>query len=85
MDALTEALIASTIDRYNEIRDKAYKAIKADHSLMGTDEWLVHALIEGDMNIHSSPTGLRIWGSTFTSQTMENEWFDFQIPYSALD
>lgn len=73
------------IEAYNSLRERCCKLAKADRGeLMGKDAWLRHALSERDITLAWTTDGIQCWGSTYTSQTLESEWFDFIIPHERL-
>lgn len=77
----TEAIL----DAYDALLTKCYQASQRDGAaLMGKDRWLANAINESDLCLASTPEGIRCSGSTYTSQTMDHEWFDFTIPFEAL-
>ena len=69
------------ITNYNTLRRRAYDICQDDTSLMGEDEWLWNALTKGDMLLDCNADGVRCYGLTYTNITMDNESFDFTIPY----
>lgn len=74
------------IELYDELREKCYKLAKAnDGELMGKDAWLRHALLEGELRLQWGEDGVTCYGSTFTSQTQDHEWFEFTIPHDLLE
>lgn len=72
------------VEAYDELRSRVYKAIQANHRLMGSDAWLRHAIEERELHLSIGPAGISVRGSTFTCQTQSNEWFDFPIPFAEL-
>ena len=80
--------IAQTIEDYQKLRDACYHAARAnDGALMGDSRWLRGAIMEWDMELEhvAGNDYINCHGSAFTSQTYDNEHFDFNIPLSALN
>lgn len=74
------------INGYNELRDKCVRLAKENKGeLMGEFAWLRGALSDGDITLGYYPDGICCYGSTYTTQTMESEWFSFTIPWSELE
>jgi len=73
------------LDAFAEIRGKVERAFKNNPELMGKDAWLRSAISERDLaHLSAGPDGINAWGSTYTVQTMDHEWFDFTIPWSYI-
>ncbi|UUG69454.1 hypothetical protein SEA_SHAM_143 [Streptomyces phage Sham] len=74
------------IDGYNELREKCLELAKAnDGALMDSDRWLRGAIMESDITLDYSEQGIHCHGSTYTSQTMDNECFSFIIPFDLIE
>ena len=73
------------IDKYNELRYTIEKMTRADPTIMGRDAWLVHAMQASDMILGDTDTMIAIHGSTYTTQTMDHEWFEFMIPKADIE
>ena len=78
--------LQATIDRHNALREQCYNLARANGgALMGNSAWLRNALCEPDMTLEWTPEGIRCSGNTWTSQTVGLEWFEFVIPWSAIE
>ena len=73
------------IDKYTELRYTIEKMTRADPTIMGRDAWLVHAMQASDMILGDTDTMIAIHGSTYTTQTMDHEWFEFMIPKADIE
>lgn len=79
--------IAETIANYETLVNSIYQAIQSDPDKMGSDKWLRFAIQESDLNLIALSDGhtIRVWGDTYTCQTMSDEFFDFDIDSRDLD
>lgn len=74
------------IDEYNDLREKCYELARMnDGELMGSSSWLRGVILESEINLDYSQEGIHCHGHTYTSQTMDHEYFDFIIPLSELE
>lgn len=74
------------IDGYNDLREKCLELAKANPVLLGEYAWLQYAIQESDITLYFiEGVGVECSGHAYTSQTMDNEPFDFIIPFSELD
>lgn len=74
------------IDKYNELRDTISLMCDANPELiMGNDAWLVHAMSQSDMTLYDHQDFIGVSGTTYTSQTMGHEWFEFMIPKADIE
>lgn len=74
------------IDEYQLLRARCYRAAQANNGeLMGKSAWLRNAMSETEMELAFGPAGIDIHGSTYTMQTMSNEWFDFFLTFEDLE
>jgi riboflavin synthase alpha subunit len=73
------------IEKYNELRRLCHDLARRNNGeLMGSDAWLRHALCESDITLADAGDSINCSGSTYTMQTMDHEWFDFDIPKSEM-
>jgi hypothetical protein len=73
------------IDGYNILRDRCLAIAKKSPALLGEYAWLRYAISDGDITLGFTEDGINCYGNTYTTQTMDHEWFDFLIPFSELD
>lgn len=72
-------------DAYRDLRAECYRlARENDAALMGKDAWLRFAIDETDLELWPTPHGIMCTGRTYSMQTMENEFFSFEIPYDQI-
>ncbi len=78
--------LEEVIDTYNRVRERCTVLARKDNGkLMDEYAWLRNALIDTDIVLEYTKDGIRCFGTTYTCQTMDNEFFDFLIPFSELD
>jgi hypothetical protein len=78
--------IEKTIDDYITLRERCYEIMKANpKEVLGQHLWLQHVIYSGDLNLSYTIDGINCWGSTFTSQTQDNEFFEFTISRAELE
>lgn len=76
----------AAIEAYEALRERCYRAAQAnDGALMGDAAWLRFAMSDHEMRLSAGPAGISIHGTTYTTQTMDHEWFDFFIPFEELE
>ncbi|AVD99340.1 hypothetical protein SEA_BILLNYE_168 [Streptomyces phage BillNye] len=74
------------IDWYNDLREKCLEVAKKKPELFGDSVWLQYAIQESDITLYFiAGVGVECSGMAYTSQTMDNEPFDFIIPFSELE
>jgi len=74
------------IDGYNELREKCLKLAKANNgALMDSGAWFKSAIIDSDVTLDYSESGIHGYGDAYTTQTMSTEYFSFVIPYSLIE
>jgi hypothetical protein len=74
------------IDEFNRVREQCYHLARENNGArMGEYAWLRNALDDTDIRMDWTPQGVNCYGYAYTTQTMDNEWFDFTIPFSELD
>lgn len=74
------------IEEYEALRGRCYKlARENDGKRMGEYAWLRFAMQEEEINMQRVLGGIECYGSTYTTQTMDFESFDFFVPLSELD
>ena len=80
-----QAGYAAVIEAYADLRSKCYRAAVASRgALMGADAWLCFALGETDLELEAHTDGIYCYGTTYTTQTMSNENFEFTLSYANL-
>jgi len=80
------ARMQEVIDEYTSLREKCYHLARENRGArMEEYAWLRNALDDTDIRIDCTPQGINCYGYTYTTQTMDTEWFDFTIPYADLD
>lgn len=73
------------INEHNELRERCCKLAKENGGeRMGSYAWLRGALTESDITLQYGEGGIRCFGHTYTSQTWDHEWFEFEISVSDL-
>lgn len=78
--------IQEVIDTYNRLRENCVLLAKRENGkLMGEYAWLSAALTDNDIRLDWTTGGINCYGSVYTVQTMDHEWFDFTIPFSELE
>lgn len=70
------------INMYNTLREDIAKMIQLDPELLGGDKWLRHAIQTSEMTLRENDDTISVYGTTYTMQTMDHEWFEFEIPKS---
>ncbi|QBZ72423.1 hypothetical protein SEA_CIRCINUS_169 [Streptomyces phage Circinus] len=74
------------IDGYNNLRERCLELAKQNPALFGDSAWLRYAIQESDITLYFiAGVGVECSGMAYTSQTMDNEPFDFIIPFSELE
>lgn len=74
------------IDGYNELREECLGLAKMDNGkLLGEYAWLRFAILDSDIILAFTGYGIQCYGSAYTTQTMDHEYFDFTIPLSELE
>lgn len=74
------------INGYNELREKCLELAKKDNGkLMEGYSWLRFALLDTDITLSFTGYGIECYGSAYTTQTMDHEYFCFTIPLSELE
>lgn len=69
------------IDAYIGIREQCYKLMRENpHEILGDQEWLRSAISENDINIYTAGDKIHCSGYCRSMQTMDTEWFYFEIP-----
>lgn len=77
--------ITKIVEDFNDLRERCFELARADNGkLMGDDKWLRNALCEERMTLEPSSRGILCRGLAFTTQTQDNEWFEFLISWSDL-
>jgi hypothetical protein len=79
---------AEIVEGYNAIMAAIMAAIESDPDILGDAKWLRWAIQESDLNIsnvYGDGSSVNVWGSTYTVQTMSNEFFDFDINLNDLE
>jgi hypothetical protein len=74
------------IEGYNELREKCLELAKQDNGrLMEGHSWLRFAILDTDITLSFTERGIECYGSAYTTQTMDYEYFCFTIPLSELE
>ena len=73
------------IEGYNELRERCLELAKANSdTLMHDGAWFKTAIMESDITLDYSESGIHGHGNAYTTQTMSTEYFSFVIPFDML-
>jgi len=70
---------------YETLREACYNlARENDGARMGGYKWLRFAMIESDIELSPAIGSIHCSGTCFSSQTQDNEYFEFSIPWEEM-
>ena len=73
------------LEWHSELQDFCYDLARRNNGeLMGDDAWLRNAITASDFNMYVAGESICCWGSCRSSQTMDTEFFDFNIPFDQI-
>ena len=73
------------INGYNDLRERCLKLAKDSKDILGEYSWLRGAITESDITLYFYDDRIECNGVTYTSQTMDHEFFTFLIPISMIE
>jgi hypothetical protein len=73
------------IEGYNDLRERCLDLAKQNTELMDSGAWFIGAIMDRDITLDYSANGIHGYGNAYTTQTMDNEYFSFVIPFELLE